>query len=115
MKKRKASKTYEMGSENVFADLDMPDAEEKLAKAELAFKINQLIKQKKLKQAQAAKLLGVDQTKISLLNRGRLAAFSIERLLKYLNALDQDVEIVIKPHRTTSTTHLRVIYANASI
>ena len=68
----------------------------KLAKAELVLKINQIIKHKKLKQVDAAKLLGVDQSKISLLSCGRLSDFSIERLVKYLNLLDQDVEIVIK-------------------
>ncbi|MCW5589003.1 MAG: XRE family transcriptional regulator [Legionellales bacterium] len=102
---------WEQGSENVFADLDMPDAEEKLAKAELAFKINQLLKRKKLKQAEAAEILHADQSKISLLNRGRLSSFSIERLVRYLNLLNQDVEIVIK--RSSSRKKqgkLRVVY-----
>src|SRR3990167_952613 len=93
---KKVDNSWEMGSTNVFADLDMPDAEEKLAKAELALKINKIIKQKKLKQVPAAKLLGIDQSKISLLNRGRLSDFSIERLVKYLTLLNQDVEIVIR-------------------
>ncbi|EKD74625.1 MAG: hypothetical protein ACD_44C00381G0002, partial [uncultured bacterium] len=48
-------------------------------------KINQLIKRRKLKQKEAAQLLDVDQGKISLLNRGRLSVFSIERLIKFLN------------------------------
>jgi predicted XRE-type DNA-binding protein len=112
------NETWEEGSTNVFADLDMPDAEEKLAKAELTFKINQIIKHKKLKQAQAAELLGVDQSKISLLSHGRLSDFSIERLMKYLILLDQDVEIIIKSKVTKKTERehgqhgsLRVIYA----
>lgn len=109
---KKSEETIETGSTNVFADLEMPDAEEKLAKAELALKINQIIKQKKLKQIEAAKLLGIDQSKISLLNRGRLSAFSIERLVKFLNLLNQDVEIVIKGsrHRSHQGT-LRVVHA----
>jgi len=94
-----SDKTWKIGSANVFADLDMPDAQEKLVKAELAFKINQLIKRRKLKQINAAALLGVDQAKISLLNCGRLSSFSIERLVKYLVLLDQDVEIVIRKSR----------------
>lgn len=105
---------WDEGSNNVFADLGMPDATEKLAKAELAFKINQIIKRKKLKQAEAAKILQADQSKISLLNRGRLSSFSMERLVKYLNLLDRDVDIVIK--RSRSRKHhgvLRVIYAEA--
>jgi predicted XRE-type DNA-binding protein len=84
---------YELGSENVFADLEMADTEEKLAKAELVFKINQLIEKRRLKQKEAAKLLQIDQSKVSLLNRGRLSDFSIERLIKYLNILDQDKDI----------------------
>lgn len=109
----KSNDTWEMGSTNVFADLDMPDADEKLAKAELTLKINKIIKQRKLKQVQAAKLLGIDQSKISLLNRGRLSDFSIERLVKYLTLLDQDVEIVIKKSRRKHSLHgkLSVVYA----
>jgi predicted XRE-type DNA-binding protein len=108
----KTNETWEIGSTNVFADLDMLDAEEKLVKAELAFKINQIIKKKKLKQKKAAEILEADQSKISLLNRGRLSSFSIERLVKYLNLLNQDVDIVIK--RSKGREHhgkLRVIYA----
>lgn len=86
---------WEQGSTNVFADLEMVDAEIKLAKAGLALKINLLLKERGLKQADAAKLLGIDQSKISLLNRGRLSAFSFERLIKYLRILKQNVDIVI--------------------
>ncbi len=110
----KIDETWEIGSANVFADLDMPDAEEKLVKAELAFKINQIIKKKKLKQMEAAEILEADQSKISLLNRGRLSSFSIERLVRYLNLLNQDVDIVIRGSK--SPKHhgiLRVIYAGA--
>ncbi len=91
-----SNEQWQIGSTNVFADLGMPDAEEKLVKAKLALTINQLIKKKKLKQADAAKILEADQSKISLLNRGRLSSFSIERLVRYLNLLNQDVDIVIK-------------------
>jgi predicted XRE-type DNA-binding protein len=109
----KVKDNWEIGSTNVFADLDMPDADEKLAKAELTLKINKILKQRKLKQTQAAKLLGIDQSKISLLNRGRLSDFSIERLVKYLTLLDQDIEIVIKKSRRKHAQHgrLSVVYA----
>jgi len=108
----KIDETWEVGSSNVFADLDMPDAEEKLVKAELVFKINQILKKKKLKQKEAAKILQTDQSKISLLNRGHIADFSIERLVKYLNLLNQDVEIIIKKSkRRVQHGALRVIYA----
>jgi predicted XRE-type DNA-binding protein len=97
----------------VFADLEMPDADEKLAKAELTLKINQILKHKNLTQKEAAKLLSVDQSKISLLNRGRLSDFSIERLVKYLMLLDQDIEIVVKKTKQKSLQHgrLSVVYA----
>ncbi|HLB56848.1 MAG TPA: helix-turn-helix transcriptional regulator [Coxiellaceae bacterium] len=90
------SKGYHVGSKNVFADLGLPNAEERLVKAKLALKINQILKKKKLKQKDAAKILEADQSKISLLNRGRLSSFSIERLVRYLNLLNQDVDIIIK-------------------
>lgn len=85
-----------VGSDNIFSDLGLPDSQERLAKAKLALRINQLIKHRKLKQTQAASLLGVDQAKISLLHRGRLNHFSLERLIRFLNILEQDVEILIK-------------------
>lgn len=84
-------------SPNVFADLGLPNPEERLLKAELASKISSLIEQKNLTQMQAAELLGIDQPKVSALTRGRLEGFSAERLLRFLNALGSDVEIVVKP------------------
>jgi predicted XRE-type DNA-binding protein len=113
LKSKNIDTTFELGSINVFADLGMPDAEEKLAKAKLAHQINKIIKHKKLKQTEAAKLLNVDQAKISLLNRGRLSDFSIERLVRYLTLLNQDVEIVIKKSKRRSPHHgiLSVTYA----
>jgi predicted XRE-type DNA-binding protein len=86
---------------NVFADLDLPDAETALAKAELARQINAIIRQRGLKQADAAKLLDIDQAKVSALGRGRLAGFSTERLFRFLNALGRDVQIVIRINPTS--------------
>ena len=86
----------EESSGNVFADLGYPNAEEALAKARLAQRIAAVLEQKRLTQVQAAKLLGIDQPKVSKLRRGQLREFSTERLFRFLNALDQDVEIVIK-------------------
>lgn len=88
--------TIEQGSGNVFADLGYPNAEEALTKARLAQRITELLEKQRLTQIQAAKLLGIDQPKVSKLLRGRLREFSTDRLLRFLNALDQDVEIVIK-------------------
>lgn len=82
---------------NVFADLGLEDADEALAKAGIAARICEAITARKLTQARAATLLGVDQPKISALMRGRLDGFSTDRLFRFLNALGLDVEIVIKP------------------
>ena len=84
-------------SSNVFADLGLSNPEERLLKAELASKISSLIEQKNLTQIEAGELLGIDQPKVSALTRGKLEGFSAERLLRFLNALGSDVEIVVKP------------------
>lgn len=112
IKKHRQNITWEEGSENVFADLDMPDAEGKLAKVKLALKINEIIDSKRLKQIKAAELLGVDQSKISLLHCGQLADFSIERLAHFLTLLNQDVDIVVKrTNKISLHGKLRVVYA----
>lgn len=87
----------QLSSGNVFADLGLPNPEERLVKAELASKISSLIQQKNLTQIEAAQLLGIDQPKVSALIRGRLSGFSLARLLRFLNALGNDIEIVVKP------------------
>ena len=84
-------------SGNVFADLGLPDAEELLAKAELVRRISALIDERGLTQAQAAEILGTNQPTISDLVRGRLGKFSIGRLILFLNNLDHDVELVVRP------------------
>jgi predicted XRE-type DNA-binding protein len=113
IKKHQRNITWEEGSENVFADLGMLDAEEKLAKAKLAFKINEIMEKKRLKQNQAAELLGIDQSKISLLHCGHLKDFSVERLAHFLTLLDQDVDIIVKKksHKKSGHGTLRVVYA----
>ena len=88
---------YTVGSGNVFADLGVPEPEEALAKAALAHQIAELVARRGWTQARAAEALGIDQPKVSALLRGRLAGFSIERLLRFLTALDQDVAIVVGP------------------
>ena len=97
-----------VGSGNVFADLGFPNAEEMLAKAELAQKINAIITRRRLTQAEAAKLLGVDQPKVSALKRGRLSGFSLERLVRFLILLGRDVEIVVKERRPRGQARLLV-------
>jgi predicted XRE-type DNA-binding protein len=88
-------------SGNVFADLGLADPEEALAKTELARQIGALLAERGLTQAQAAGLLGVDQPKVSALVRGRLEGFSLDRLLRFLLALDRDVEIRVAPRTRT--------------
>jgi predicted XRE-type DNA-binding protein len=92
-------KKYETGSRNVFKDIGVPNAEEHLVKAQLVFKIDTILKERALKQVEAADLFGIRQPDVSKMLRGEFRQFSVERLLRFLVALDQDVEIVIKPHR----------------
>ena len=90
-------------SGNVFADLGLPDAEERLAKAELARQIAAAIRERKLTQTAAARALGTDQPKVSALVTGQLAGFSLERLTHWLTMLGKDVQIVVRekpPERT---------------
>ncbi|MGA2962077.1 MAG: helix-turn-helix transcriptional regulator [Candidatus Korobacteraceae bacterium] len=94
-----SNKAYEPGSRNVFKDIGIPNAEEHLIKAQLVFKIDALMKERGLKQKEAADLFGVRQPDISKMLRGEFRQFSVERLLRFLVALNQDVEIVVKPHR----------------
>ena len=98
MARRKTDRENDVvrGTGNVFADLGYPDAEERQAKLRLAHALNQVLEQRKLTQAEAAKALGVTQPKVSALRHYKLAGFSMERLMTLLTALDQDVEIVIK-------------------
>jgi len=94
-----AKRDYIESSGNVFADLEIPNPEEMLAKAELAVKIADILRRRRLTQVQAAKVLGVDQPKVSALIRGRLSGFSIERLLRFLLVLGTDISITIKPRQ----------------
>lgn len=101
----------EESSGNVFADLELKNPEELLAKAQLVQRIADIIAERKLTQAQAAKLLGIDQPKVSALLRGKLEGFSTDRLFRFLNALGRDVEIVIRPARQEGDADTRVISA----
>ncbi len=92
----KRGKDYVVNSGNLFADLGLPDPEEALAKAELAQKIIVLIRERELSQVEAAKILGVDQPKVSALMRGRLTGFSMERLMRFLILFGQDILITVR-------------------
>jgi predicted XRE-type DNA-binding protein len=95
----KQTRDYVVSSGNVFADLGIANPEEALAKAELAHKIAELIRVRKLTQKEAAELLRVDQPKVSALVRGQLSGFSIERLLRFLLLLGQDIRITVEKSR----------------
>jgi len=94
-----SKKSYENGGQNVFKDLGVRDPDEHFVKAQLVFKIDRLMKKRGLKQIEAAGLFGIRQPDVSKMLRGEFRQFSVERLLRFLVALDQDVEISVKPHR----------------
>lgn len=87
-------------SGNIFEDLGFPDAEEAQAKSKLAIEIFLIIKAKKLTQKQAAKIMKTDQPHVSDILKGKLASFTIDRLIRFLLALGKDVEIKIKKPKT---------------
>jgi predicted XRE-type DNA-binding protein len=99
MKKQRVVRgvVVEEGSGNVYADLDYADSESMLVKAELAAKIAEIIQRRTLTQADAARILGLTQPKISALLKGRFRGISEHRLLECLTRLGRDVHIVIKP------------------
>lgn len=99
--------TIEDSGGNVFADIGCKDADEKLAKADIAINICRTIKKQKLTQKEAASLLGIDQPAISKLMKGQLSGFSTDRLFKFLNALNVDIVIELRPAapRHSNVTH----------
>jgi len=84
---------------NVFADLGLPNPEQEMMKARLTLQIYRIIRERSLTQAQAAKMLGIKQPHVSLLMRNRAGSFSVGRLMEFLTALGQDVEITVRPAR----------------
>ncbi len=98
MVKRKLN-LVEESTGNVFADLEFPNPERELLKARLTLQIYRIIKERGLTQAGAGKVLGIKQPHVSSLMRGRSGTFSAERLIEFLAALDQDVEISVGPKR----------------
>jgi len=97
MTKRKIEAQESSG--NVFADLGLPDSEDRLLKAGIVAELHRLIKERELTQVKAAKLVGISQPDLSHLLRGDFDDYSAERLMKMLTAFEQDIEIIMKPHR----------------
>jgi len=102
----------EHGSTNVYADLGLDNAGEMLVKAQLATKIGDIIKRRKLTQVQAAELLGITQPKLSGLLRGQFRGISEAKMLECLTRLGRDVEIVVKSApRSRAEGHVTVVFA----
>ena len=92
----------ERGSGNVYEDLGFPDAKERFIKSSIAIAIHQEINSRGLRQKDAAMVMGIKQPDVSNILRGRLDDFSIERLIRLLNAFDLDVELSIVPKAVAS-------------
>jgi predicted XRE-type DNA-binding protein len=102
------------GSGNVFADLGLRDTDEKQTRVRLAVAINQIIQARLLSQTEAARVLDVNQPKISALMNYRLDGFSVERLMHFLNALDRDIEIVIRK-KPRSRRSVQIVVTEAQV
>ena len=96
------STRFEPSSGNVFADLAIPNPGLALVKAELVQHIRKLISEQNLSQTQAGHLLKLDQPKVSLLLRGQVQGYTIDRLVRFLNALGQQVEISVRPANSST-------------
>lgn len=92
----------EFSSGNLWADIGRPDAEEAFARAQLMSRVVDLIRERRLTQKRAAEILGTNQPTVSDLIRGKMSKFSLERLIAFLNALDQDVQITVRPRPADS-------------
>jgi predicted XRE-type DNA-binding protein len=105
MKKSKEN-SITASSDNVFADLALADADDLLAKTNLALYIRRTIEARELTQKQAAEILGIDQPKVSSIINGRLDGFSTDRLMRFLNDLGCDVKISVSGPRGKERGHL---------
>ena len=102
------------GSGNVFADLGFPDADAHLAKAELVSRIDDILRDRGITQAEAGRMLGLSQPDVSRLLRGDFREYSLERLLRLLTALGRDIDIVIRQPRSSTGGRLRVATTEAA-
>ena len=96
---KKTKTRVKESSGNVFADLGLPNPEQEMLKARLTLQIYKIVKARGLTQAQAGDILGIKQPHVSALMRNRAGNFSVGRLMEFLTALGQDVEITVKPTR----------------
>lgn len=108
---RSESRTVTEGCGNVFADLGLPNADVLQVKADLLFIISRAIKTAGLSRGQIAKALGISSATATALMNGKIGRFSIERLAKFLNAMNQDVKIVVRPRRAAKRGRLAVAWS----
>lgn len=105
---------HEVSSGNVFADLELSASDELLAKAELARQITSIATHRHLTQTETATILGTTQPKVSDLFAGKITGFSMERLIRFLNALDRDVQIIVLPKpRSRERARTSVTYSRS--
>ena len=107
--KKKEKVEFNKSSGNVFKDLGIRNPEEALAKSNLAQEIHEIIKSRKLTQKQAAEILGIDQPKISDIVQGNLAKYSLDRLMRFLRLLGNDIEIRVKKSKRAARPKLHVV------
>lgn len=106
---------HEKSSGNIFTDLGFPHSEQELVKAKLTVQIYRLLKDRRLTQGEAAKLLRTTQAQISALMRCRPVSVSVGRLMEFLTILGQDVEVTVKPTEQSDREqgHMSVTVQNA--
>src|SRR5512143_3615795 len=102
----KNSEMVEIGTGDVFQDLGFADAGERKLRVQLAMRLNDLIRDRKLTQASVAEIFGIPQPHMSELRNFKLRRFSSERLLHFITLLDKDVEIIIRPKVENHATGL---------
>jgi predicted XRE-type DNA-binding protein len=100
---KSADISFEEGSGNVYADLGLEDADELFARAQIGFRVYQILSAQKIKQRDIAKLLHIAQPEVSHLMNGHFSRFTTDKLLDFLKRLDQTVTIQIRPHRSRET------------
>jgi|ERR1700723_460757 predicted XRE-type DNA-binding protein len=100
--------THEVSSGNVFADLGFPNAGQELVKAKLTVQIYQILRDRKITQKEAARLLGTTQAQVSALMRCRPVNVSVGKLMEFLTTLGQDIEVTVKPAARRGTGHMSV-------
>ena len=87
-----------VGNANIFAELGLPDADNHFLKAQIVAALNRLVTDQKLNQTKAGSLMGITQPEVSRLFRGHFREYSVERLMSFLTAFNQDVDIIARPH-----------------